>query len=133
MRIVPGTPSVKLPVPRVASPMWWASTSAASLSLTSRTRSTISRTGALVTAAISRPLPPAMPYVGSPTTSMPAATSAATNICAAYSDGSSTRSKPTGSRPSSTQSAVIGETTSSAAYDAGHAGLNVGAANSESS
>ena len=108
VRIVPSAPSVKLPVPRIASPTWWASTSAASLSLTSRTRSTISRTGALVTAAISRPLPPAMPYVGSPTTSMPAATSAAANTCAAYSDGSSTRRELSGSRPWSTHSAVIG-------------------------
>ena len=105
-------PSAKVPVPVTALPTWWDSTSAPSLSLTSSTRATISRTGADSTEASSRP-PAATPWAGVPTTSMPWATSAAAKVCAAYSDGSSTRPEPAAGRPSSTHRAVIGETTCS--------------------
>ena len=105
-------PSANVPLPVTAFPTWCESTSAPSLSLTSRTRATISRSGADCTDASSRP-PAATPWVGTPTTVMPWETRAAAKVCAAYSDGSSTRPEPTAGRPSSTQSAVTRETTCS--------------------
>ena len=73
--VTAAAPSANVPVPVTAFPTWWDSTSAPSLSLTSRTRATISRSGADCTDASSRP-PAATPWVGAPTTVMPWATSA---------------------------------------------------------
>ena len=71
--VTAAAPSANVPLPDTAFPTWCESTSAPSLSLTSRTRAAISRSGADCTDASSRP-PAATPWVGAPTTVMPWAT-----------------------------------------------------------
>ena len=73
----PATPPWKEPRPTVATPTWWPSTSAASLSLTESTRSTIWDSGALWTSATGAAPAPARCAVGRPVTTSPAAPSSA--------------------------------------------------------
>ena len=94
-------------------PTWWPSTSAPSLSLTSRIRSAMSASGALSTAASSADPGGTTTRSGLPTTFIPACASPAANAWAAAREGSADRSNPSCSRPPSTISAVIGLTMSS--------------------
>ena len=97
----------------MASPTWWASTSAASLSLTVSIRSTICDTGGPSTSASGVAAPAARRRTGWPVTRTPAARSSWAKYVAAVSDGSGTRPLPEAGRPSSAHSAVMRETTPS--------------------
>ena len=109
----PAAPASNDPVPEVARPTWWPTTSAPSLSLTSRIRSATCDSGALSTEASSSAPAGATTRCGCPSTRSPAARRPSAKTWAAASDGSSDLRSLSGSSPPSTMSEVIGLTMSS--------------------
>jgi hypothetical protein len=108
--------------------------SAPSLSLTARTWVTSWCKGAEATLAICRAVDGALVAVTCGATLMPCCLSNRANSFAATAAGSSTRLlKPLTARPSSTQSAEIGDTTLSGTYDRCQPGLTAGPVKSEAS
>ncbi len=113
MRRTAVTPPEKEPCPVTARPTWCAITSAPSLSLFWRTRSTMSASGRLVTCASSGAPGAAFLWCTAPVTRTPSPRRYDAKSAAAVAAGSATRLRPPGATPSSAQSAVIGETTPS--------------------